>query len=136
MIFLAKKIVPDDFGRDEAEGDSVPAVAQREAGVWIAGVDSYVGEAIFRFTEGAGPGKSDLQRHIRKQPPEFFHQGSGLLRNQRVPALRIHEVLVLPTDDDAPFGGGAQIEVRRPLSQMRHCLCQPGIAGSGSLMSA
>jgi hypothetical protein len=104
--------IPDDLCSDDTEGDSVPTVTQGKIGVGKPGVDTDVSEAVFRFAESACPGISYFQRRIRKQAPELFHEGSCLLRNQRVPALRIDEVYVFAADDDTPFGGGPQIEVR------------------------
>jgi len=112
-ICPADEIVPEDLGGDDAEGDAIPTVTQRKTDVRKSGMDTDVGKAVFRFAESACPCVSYFQWPIRKQSPEFFHQGSGLLRNQRIPALRIHEVFVFAADDDTPFGGGPQIEIRR-----------------------
>ena len=79
-----------------------PTVTQSETGVREPRVNPDVGQAVFRFAESAGPGKSDFQRHIRTQPPEFFLRTSGPFwkstrrgglhsqsrRRRRYPALR------------------------------------------------
>ena len=55
-IGLAEEIIPDDLGGDKAEGDAVPTVTQRKIGVPKPGMDTDVRQAVFRFTESAGPG--------------------------------------------------------------------------------
>jgi hypothetical protein len=102
-----------DLGGDDAEGDAIPTIAQRKIRVRKTGMDTDISQAVFRFAESACPGISHFQRQIRKQSPELFNQGSSLLRNQRVPALRIHEIFVFAADDDTPSGCGPQIEVWR-----------------------
>ena len=111
-ICPAEEIVPDDLAGDDAESDAIPTVTQRKIGVRKPGMDTDVGKAVFRFAESACPGISNFQWPIWKQSPKLFHQGSGLLRNQRVTALRIDEVFVFAADDDSAFGGGPQIEIR------------------------
>jgi hypothetical protein len=112
-ICPAEEIVPDDLTSDDAEGDAVPSVTQRKIGVRKPGMDTDVGKAVFRFAESACPGISYFQWPIWKQSPKLFHQGSGLLRNQRVTTLRINEVFVFAADDDTSFGGGPQIKIWR-----------------------
>src|ERR1035437_2933163 len=112
-IVPTEETVADDFGGDEAKGDAIPTVTESKIGVGKPGMDADISKAVFRFAKRAGPGVGDFQREIRKQPPEFFHEDSGLLGNQGIAAFRTHEVLVLATDDDAPFGGRPQIQVRR-----------------------
>jgi hypothetical protein len=41
-ICPAEEIVPDDFGGNEAEGDTIPTVAQRKIGVRKPGMDANV----------------------------------------------------------------------------------------------
>jgi hypothetical protein len=55
-ICPAEEMVPDDLGSDEAEGDAIPTITQREIGVRKSGMDANVSQAVFRFTESAGPG--------------------------------------------------------------------------------
>ena len=110
-ICSADKIVPDDLGSYDAERDAIPTVTQRKIDVRKPGMDTDISKAVFRFAESACPGICYFKRQVRKQPPELFHQGSGLLRNQSIPALRIHEVFVFAADNNTPFGGGPQIEV-------------------------
>jgi len=85
-------------------------------------MNSDVREAVFCGGKSAGPRIRDFQLHLGKEPSKFLQERPGLLRNQCVPALRVHEVFVFAADDDTSFGGGPQIKVRRPLSQMRHWL--------------
>src|ERR1039458_2955266 len=111
-IVPAEETVADDFGGDEAEGDAIPTVTESKIGVGKPGMDADISKAVFFVSKRAGPGVGDFQREFRKKPPELFHEGSGLLGNQGITVFRTHEVLVLATDDDAPFGGGPQIQVR------------------------
>jgi hypothetical protein len=41
-ICPAEEIVPDDLGSDEAEGDAIPTITQREIGVRKSGMDANV----------------------------------------------------------------------------------------------
>src|SRR5664279_4881820 len=111
-ICPADEIVPEDLGGDDAEGDAIPTVTQRKTDVRKPAMDTDVGKAVFRFSKSACPGISYFQWLIWKQSPKLLHQGSGLLRNQHVPALCTHKVFVFAADDDAPFGSGPQIEIR------------------------